>query len=232
MSNEDLILERLARIEERLDGVARVEKQLEVFARPWENLTDLGKDLSILMGPATKRVTQELGKMEIGFQVEDLFTLFKSLLPRLKYLSMALEYLENVVDLWNDVEPILKLAVPHVIDYLDEMEQSGVFRIQKAMFNARSKIAQRYTPADISAMEDGFVALHGLVRKITEPRMLEVLTRLTDAAGQMELAESKPVGPMGLVLQMRSQECRQGLGVLVELTRALGKMRPEAPAKT
>jgi hypothetical protein len=47
----------------------------------------------------------------------------------------------------------------------------------------------------------------------------------------MELAESKPVGPMGLLWQMRSKECRQGLGVLVELTRALGKMRAEiAPA--
>ncbi len=228
MTNEDLVLERLARIEERLDGVARVEKQLAVFAGPWENLTDLGKDLSLLMNPAVRRLNEELGEMEIGFQLEDLFSLIKAILPRIKYLSFALEQLENIIDLWNDLEPILKVAVPHVIDYLDEMEQSGVFRIQKAMFNARAKIAARYTPADISAMEDGFVALHGLVRKLTEPKMLEFLTRFTDAAAQMELEESKPVGPLGLLWQMRGNECRQGLGVLVELTRALGKIKSES----
>ena len=60
MTNEELLLERLARIEERLEGVGRVEKQLEVFSRPWETLTDLGKDLSILMDPAAKRLTEEL----------------------------------------------------------------------------------------------------------------------------------------------------------------------------
>lgn len=228
MTNEELLLERLARIEEKLDGVARVEKQLEGFAQPWEKLTDLGKDLSILMGPATRKLTEELAEVEIGFQLEDLFTLLKNLLTRLNYLSAALEYLENLVDLWKDLEPILKIAVPHVIDYLDEMEQSGVFRIQKAMFNARAKIAARYSPADIAAMEDGFVLLHGIVRKITEdPKVLQVLDRLIDLTSQADLAESKPVGPVGLVMEMRSQECRQGLGVLVQLTRTLGKIGRE-----
>ena len=51
MTNEELILERLARIEARLEGVARVEKQMAAFAGPWENLSDLGRDLSLLNGP-------------------------------------------------------------------------------------------------------------------------------------------------------------------------------------
>ncbi len=229
MTNEELLLERLARIEERLEGVARVEKQLEVFAKPWESLTDLGRELSILMGPATRKLTEELAEVEIGFQLEDLFTLLKNLLTRLNYLSSALEYLENLVDLWKDLEPILKIAVPHVIDYLDEMDQRGIFRIQKAMFNARAKIAERYSPADIAAMEDGFVMLHGMVRKITEdPKVLQSLDRLIDITSQVDLAESKPVGPVGLVMEMRRPECRQGLGVLVELTRILGKMGRQA----
>ena len=50
--NDGELLERLARIEERLEGVARVEKQLEVFNKPFENLSDLGRDISILMDPA------------------------------------------------------------------------------------------------------------------------------------------------------------------------------------
>ena len=45
MTNEELILERLTRIEARLEEVGRVEKNLETFTGPWENLSDLGRDL-------------------------------------------------------------------------------------------------------------------------------------------------------------------------------------------
>ena len=81
MTNEELILERLARIEQRLEGVARVEKQMAAFAGPWENLSDLGRDLSLLMDPAVRKLTEEMVEVEIGFQMEDFFDLIKRLLP-------------------------------------------------------------------------------------------------------------------------------------------------------
>ena len=198
MTNEELLLERLARIEEKLEGVDRVEKQLEVFARPWENLTDLGKDLSILMDPAARRLTEELVEVEIGFQLEDFFALLKRLLPSLKYLTWSLEQMENLVDWWADMEPVLKIAVPKMIDQLDVLEQQRVFNVFGKMFSVE---------------------------------MLQFMERLADVALTAHLEEAKPVGPVGLLWQMRSPECRQGLGVLLELTRALSKMQPEtAPA--
>lgn len=197
MTNEELLLERLARIEERLEGVGRVEKQLEVFARPWETLTDLGKDLSILMDPAAKRLTEELVEVEIGFQLEDFFALLKRLLPSLKYVSWAMEQLENFVDWWADMEPILKVAVPKMIDRLDVLEQQQVFKVFGKLFSGE---------------------------------MLQFMDRLAEVALATRLEEAKPVGPMGLLWQMRSPECRQGLGVLLELTRALERMRPESAA--
>jgi hypothetical protein len=195
MTNEELLLERLARIEERLDGVARVERQLEVFAKPWENLTDLGKDLSILMDPAARRLTEELVEVEIGFQLEDFFALLKRLLPSLKYITWSLEQLENLVDWWADLEPLLKIAVPKMIDRLDVLEQHRVFNIFGKIFSVD---------------------------------MLQFMDKMSDVALGARIKEAKPVGPVGLLWQMRSPECRQGLGVLVELTRALGKLKPEA----
>ena len=198
MTNEELLLERLARIEERLEGVARVEKQLAEWAKPWETLSDLGKDLSILMDPAARRLTEELVEVEIGFQLEDFFALLKRLLPSLKYLTWSLEQMENLVDWWADMEPVLKIAVPKMIDQLDVLEQQRVFNVFGKMFSVE---------------------------------MLQFMERLADVALSARLEEAKPVGPVGLLWQMRSPECRQGLGVLLELTRALGKMRPEtAPA--
>jgi hypothetical protein len=86
--------------------VARVEQQLQMFAVPWENVSDLGRDLSLLTEPAVKKLTEELVEVETGFQIEDLFALTKKLLPSLKYLGWSLEQLENLVDWWRDMEPL------------------------------------------------------------------------------------------------------------------------------
>jgi uncharacterized protein YjgD (DUF1641 family) len=227
MNHDEKILERLARIEERLEGVSRLETQLAAFYRPFENLSDLGRDLSLLMEPSVRKLTEELVEVEIGFQLEDVFALIKRLLPSLKYLTWSLEQLENLVDWWQDMEPVLKLVVPKLIDFLDGLEQKGIFSINAAVIEMYGKIAATYKPEDIEAMGDGFVRMHGLVRKLSDPRMIQFLEKLADVPAAVNLEEAKPVGPMGLAWKMRSQECRQGLGVMLELTRALGKLAPE-----
>ncbi len=133
MSDQDLILERLASIEEKLDRVAAVEKRLDDFARPWDSLADLGKDLSLLMSPSVKLLTEELAEVETGFQLEDILAMVKRLLLSFRHLTWSLEQLENLIDWWQDLEPLLKVAVPHLIDKLDDLEQKGIFRINKAV---------------------------------------------------------------------------------------------------
>lgn len=230
MTNEELILERLDRIEQRLEGVDRVEKQMAAFAGPWENLTDLGRDLSLLVDPAVRKLTEEMVEVEIGFQMEDFFDLIKSLLPRLKYISWSLDQLENLIDWWSDMEPLLKLAVPKVVDYLDELEQKGIFRINAAVLEMYGKIATNYHTEDIDAMGDGFVRMHGVVKKLSNPALIQFLDKLIDIPLEIDLEEAKPAGPFGLLWRLRSQECRDGLGILVELTKALGKLKA-APAE-
>ena len=225
MTNEELILEKLARIEARLDGVDRVEQQMAAFSGPWENLSDLGQDLSLLMDPAVRRLTEEMVEIEAGFQLEDFFDLIKRLLPRLKYLTWSLEQMENLIDWWSDMEPLLKLAVPKLIDYLDGLEQKGIFRINAAMLEMYGKIAATYDSEDIDAMGDGFVRMHGVVKKLSNPELIQFLDKIIDIPLAVNLEEIKPAGPVGLLWRMRSPECREGLGVLVELTKALGKLK-------
>ena len=232
MSTDELILERLARIEEKLAGVQRVEEQLAAFNRPFENLSDLGRDLSLLMDPAVRKLTEEMVEVEIGFQLEDFFALVKRALPSLKYLTWSLEQLENLVDWWEDMEPVMKVAVPKLIDYLDQLEQKGIFRINAAVLEMYGKIATKYNTEDIDAMGDGFVRMHGLVKKLSNPELIQFLETLVDLPLEVRLKEAKPVGPMGLMWKMRSRECRQGLGVMLELTRALGKITQEPETVT
>jgi len=274
MSTDELILERLARIEEKLDRVAAMEAQLGTFTRSFENLHDLGRDVSLLVGPTVNLVTEELAEVETGFQLEDFFRLFKQLLLNMKNLAWSLEQLENAIDWWHDLEPLLKIAVPHVIDKLDDLEQKGIFRINSAILNMYAKIAaayttedfeimgdgfvrmhgivkkfadpvviqsleavvdmyaklaSAYTSEDIEAMGDGFVRMHGIIKKFSEPGFIQFLEKFMEVPARVNLDETRPVGPFGLVWKMRDAEAREGLGVMVELTKALGNLKAAAP---
>lgn len=228
MNGEAQLDERLARIEEKLDRVLALDEKLQGFTQSWENLHDLGRDLSLLMGPSVKLLTEELAEVETGFQLEDSLYLLKRLLLSFRYLAWSLEQLENLVDWWNDMEPVLKISVPHLIDLLDDLEQKGIFRINRAILNMYGKLAQNYSPEDINAIGDGFVRMHGIIKKFSDPKFIELMEKLTEIPGRVDLAAARPVGPMGLMWQMRSQDCREGLGIVVELTKALGQVKAGA----
>lgn len=270
MSGEEQILERLARIEEKLDRVANFEEQGGKFGQTWESLSDLGRDLSLVMGPGARLLTEELAEVETGFQLEDALYLLKRLLLSFRHIAWSLEQMENLIDWWRDMEPLLKIAVPHLVDKLDDLEQKGVFRINSAILNMYAKLASTYTPEDVEVIGDGFVRMHGIVRKFADPvviqsieavvdmyaklasvytpedidsigdgfvrmhgivkkfgdpQVVDFLDRLTDVPAEANLDAAQPVGPFGLPFRLMSKEYKQGVGVALELTRALGKVK-------
>jgi uncharacterized protein YjgD (DUF1641 family) len=274
MNHDDQILERLARIEEKLDRVATMETQWRSFTRSFENLQDLGRDVSLLVGPTVNVMTEELAEVETGFQLEDFFVLLKRLLLNMRNLAWSLDQMENLIDWWHDLEPLLKLAVPHLIDKLDDLEQKGIFRINSAILTMYAKIAAAYTPEDIEvigdgfvrmhgivkkfadpvviqsleavvdmyaklasvytpedidAMGDGFVRMHGIIKKFSEPGFIQFLEKFMEVPARVNLDDTRPVGPFGLLWKMRGAEAKDGLGVLVELTKALGNLKAAAP---
>ena len=180
MSSDDQILERLARIEEKLDRVAALEARLGTFTRSFETFHDLGRDVSLLMGPSVNVLTEGLAEVETGFQLEDFFRLLKRLLLNMKNLAWSLDQLENAIDWWHDMEPLLKIAVPHIIDKLDDLEQKGIFRINSAILAMYAKIASTYTTEDVEVIGDGFVRMHGIVKKFADPVVIRSLEAVVD----------------------------------------------------
>jgi len=215
MTNEELILERLDRI----------EAQLAPIAQTAGGIKDLREDLIPLSGQAFRLLIQELEDVESSFQLEDLLTLFKRALRSVKPVIFSLEQLENIVDFILTIEPLLKSAVPQVINYLDELEQKGVLRIITATLDVRAKIASAYTPEDIDKIGDGAVALLGLAKKLSDPEAADFLEKIADLPSKVDLAGAKPVGPFGMLGALSSKEARQGLGVLMELTKAMGSLK-------
>lgn len=215
MTNDEQILERLDRI----------EAQLAPISQTASNLRELRDDLIPLSGQAFRLMIRELEDVESGFQLEDLMGLTKRFLRSMKYIQFSLEQLENIVDFVNTIEPLLKSAVPQMINYLDDLEQRGVLRIITSMLDVRAKIAAAYDADDIEEIGDGAVTALGLVKKLSDPKANEFLEKFAELPSKVDLAGAKPVGLFGMIGALSSKQAREGLGVLMELTKAMGQLK-------
>ena len=215
MTNEELILERLDRI----------EAQLAPISVTAGGIADLREDLIPLSGQAFRLLIRELEDVESGFQLEDLMVLLKRFLRSIKHIIFSLEQLENTVDFVTTIEPLLKSAIPQVINYLDDLEQRGVLRVITSMLDVRAKIAAAYSPEDIDQIGDGAVVALGLAKKLADPKAAEFLEKMAALPSKVDLANAKPVGPLGMLGALGSKEAREGLGVLMELTKAMGRLK-------
>jgi len=215
MTNEELILERLDRI----------EAQLAPISQTAGGIKELREDLIPLSGQAFRLLIRELEDVESGFQLEDLMALLKRSLRSVKHIIFTLEQLENIVDFVTTIEPLLKSAVPQVINYLDDLEQRGVLRVITAMLDVRAKIAAAYSPEDIDEIGDGAVVALGLAKKLSDPKAAVFLEQMAALPSKVDLANAKPVGFLGMLGALGSKQAREGLGVLMELTKAMGALK-------
>jgi len=129
------------------------------------------------------------------------------------------------VDFVLTIEPLLKSSVPQLINYLDDLEQKGVLRIIQSTLDVRAKIAAAYSAEDVDQIGDGLVALLGLAQKLSDPQATAFLQKMAELPSKVDLDKAKPVGPFGMLGALSSKEARKGLGVLMELTKAMGGLK-------
>ena len=215
MTTEEQILERLDRIEAQLAPVSASAR----------GLNELREDLIPLSGQAFRLLIRELEDVESGFQLEDLLALMKRSLHSVKHLQFCLEQLENIVDFVLTIEPLLKSSVPQLINYLDDLEQKGVLRIIQSTLDVRAKVAAAYSAEDVDQIGDGLVALLGLAQKLSDPQATAFLQKMAELPSKVDLDKAKPIGPFGMLGALSSKEARKGLGVLMELTKAMGDLK-------
>ena len=112
-----------------------------------------------------------------------------------------------------------------MINYLDDLERKGVFRIIQATLDIRAKFAQAFSPEEIDRIGDSLVSLLKLTEKVADPQSIAFLEKIAEVPAQVDLTRCKKVGPLGLLRACSSPEVQQGLGVLMELTKGIGKIK-------
>jgi uncharacterized protein YjgD (DUF1641 family) len=217
MTDNEAILKKLEDIEAQIAPLVKASK----------TLNELKEDLIPIGNQATAILINELQEVESGFQLEDFFVLIKQAMRNTRNFNFLLKQLASIIELANDLEPLLKSAVPQLIKYLDELERRGVLRIIKSTLDIRAKIAAEYSPEDIEKIGDGLVAMLGLLKKMSDPQTLAFLGKMATLPSHINLESAGKIGPMGLVSTGFNSEVKDGLGVMIELTKAMGKLKDE-----
>ena len=215
MNNEQVIMEQLDHL----------GKEIATLTDSARSLRELRDDLSPRVNETVKVLIEQLAEIEADVQFEDLVALLKNLMRNVRNLGWSIDQLKNLIDFLRTVEPLLKSAVPQAIIYLDKLERQGVFRVVASMMKVLEKIAETYTPEDIEQIENGLVPLVGVAKKLTTPEALNLLDKAAEVPARVDLSQAKAVGPFGMLFALGNSEVKQGMGVVLELTKALSLLK-------
>ncbi len=133
MTNEELILERLEKI----------EAQIAPLAESFKGVKELKDDLNPLASNAIQLMIKELEDVESSFQLEDLLAMFKRMLRSVRSMTYAMNQMENILDFVTTLEPLLKSSVPQLINYLDDLEQKSRSILKRASIPIGALIRNR-----------------------------------------------------------------------------------------
>jgi uncharacterized protein YjgD (DUF1641 family) len=216
MTNEELILEKLENLEAQIKPLVKNSQKLE----------ELKNDLIPIGNHATAILIEQLTEVEAGFQLEDFLRLVKEAMRNTQNFIFALKQMANIIEFVNDLEPLLKSAVPQFISILADMEQKGVFRMYKATVELRKKMAAAFTPEDIEVMGDTLVKYLGLAKSLSDPQAIKALEQLSQVPSKIDLDNAKSVGVFGMLGAGFNPEISKGLGIMMELAKAMGRITP------
>ncbi len=215
MTNEEKILERLERLEKKIDPI--VESAVSV--------KELKMELAPRVNEAVHYLIKELADIEADFQLEDLIFFIKKALRNINNLNYSMDMLKNLIDFSVMAEPLIKGTVPEVIQSLDDLEQNNVFKIADISIKTLKKIGTTYTQEEFQQIGDGLVRLTGLLKNLTLPESLDLLERASTLPGSVDLDAAKPVGPFSMIGAMGNEKVKEGVGVLLELTKGLSALK-------
>ena len=216
MTTEELILKKLEHLEAQIQPLIKNSQKLE----------ELKNDLIPIGNQATALLIEQLTEIEAGFQLEDFLRLVKEAMRNTQNFIFALKQMANIIEFVKDLEPLLKSAVPQFINILADMEQKGVFRMFQSTLDLRKKVAAAFTPEDIELLGDTLITYMRLAKSLSDPRAVTTLEQLSQIPSKIDLDNAKSIGVLGMLGAGFNPEISKGLGIMMELAKAMGRITP------
>lgn len=136
-------------------------------------------------------------------------------------LDRLLDRQQAIDDLLTDLGPIGRDALRTLSGHLDRLERRGWMRVGAELVDAADGVIGDLRPDEVRELLSSTVSVLRTLRNVTRPDVLRIVN---DAADVVHGARDVPaVGPLGLIGAGRDEDVQHGLGLLLELTRHVGR---------
>jgi uncharacterized protein YjgD (DUF1641 family) len=213
-----------------VEGIEALRAEVAPLAQAARSVESLRRDLAPRVEEAVRALIVELADVESDFQLEDLLALVKKSMRNVRTFNRALDQLGGFLSLVDNLEPLVRQSVPVWIATLEDLESKGVFTVLKGLVGVMEKVSAAYGGEDMERMGDGLVVLMGLARSLGDPQSAAVLSRLAEVPSRVDLERAGEPGPLALLGALSDPGIRRGMGLALELTRALGEKGGEGSA--
>ena len=173
----------------RLD---RIESYLAAQQKQAQEVEELKRDLIPIGNHMIKVTIDELAEIGSEFRVEDLFFLVKRLLRDTHLLLKALDQLELLMGLSEEINRLMKPIFNTTVEELDKLEREGFFNLAKAGFLAIRRIANQFAPDDVDIFATEISGVLAALRQppAETPSLISIMREMNDPQVRIGLART------------------------------------------
>ncbi len=124
-------------------------------------------------------------------------------------------------DFFHEFAPIVKEMQRWAGSQLDELEQAGWFAFGREALGILEHVVEAYEPEDARQLREGVVTILDGLRAVTQPEVMELVSEAGEALQHGD--ELSPVTPFEVLRAGRDPEVQQGLAVMMEVLRQVGR---------
>lgn len=216
----------LTLLHEKID---KLTAQMEEQRRRQLAFDELKDDMIPIGNHLIKLTIDELAEIGTEFRLEDLMYLVKRLLRSTHMLNKAMDQIEGLMGLGDEIGILGQQVFRDVVHRLDEMEQKGYFVFANHGMEMVDRIVTEFNEEDVKALSDNIVTILKTVQNLTQPDIMSLANNAVGAFRDAPDLEKAP-SALKLVRELNDPQVRIGMARMLNLLKSLA-VSPEPAAR-
>lgn len=216
---EKVIKQNGTQVQHQIDSMNQkldlILEELEIQRQKRQAMEDLLTDLNFIGNDLFKATVDELDHAGVEVDTEELKNLFFRLLRNAGTLNEMLQAAESLMDLANDMGPVLRQIGLDGIKKMHELEQKGYFEFFQAMTRIADNIVTHFSAEDVKLLADNIVTILETVKNMTQPEMLQAMNNAVSVYQKMNVDQVEEYSVWKAIRELRSPEMRRGIGFIM-----------------
>ncbi|HON17759.1 MAG TPA: hypothetical protein PK990_01160 [Salinivirgaceae bacterium] len=214
---------QIDQLNQKLDAILQMLQKQQQQA---EMVEDLVNDITIIGNDAFQNVVNDLAVQNIQVGSEEIRYLVYKILRNIKTFGQLMDMLESMMDLMNDLGPVVHDAGIVLTEKLAELDRNGTLSYLRQLGLLAADIKNHITEEDIVRLRENMPAIGQVFRNFTQPNIVKALSELSQSIATISIDEKTDTKSLfALVRQLNQPEVRRVLSVTLRIMAEIGKAK-------